>query len=147
MAILRVVLDTNVVLSALLFRQGRLSSLRQAWQDRRFVPVACGQTMEELTRILGYQKFRLDASDIGSALALYVPYVEVHTLKDPAQTKDQVPLCRDPKDQVFLDLAQSAQVDFLVSVDADLLVLDESLPSRNSFRIVTPQDFMRVVPL
>jgi predicted nucleic acid-binding protein len=55
MSQLRVVLDTNVVLSSLLFRSGRLSQLRHGWQGKRFLPVVCSQTMAELVRVVGYK--------------------------------------------------------------------------------------------
>lgn len=55
----RVVLDSNVVLSALLFSRGRLAWIRAAWQGGRFVPLASKPTVEELIRVLGYPKFRL----------------------------------------------------------------------------------------
>ena len=42
MPLLRVVLDTNVVLSSLLFRSGRLSQLRHSWQDKRFGVIRWG---------------------------------------------------------------------------------------------------------
>jgi predicted nucleic acid-binding protein len=53
----RVVLDTNTVLSALLFVNGRLVPLRAAWQSGELTPLLCAQTVEELLRVLAYPKF------------------------------------------------------------------------------------------
>jgi putative PIN family toxin of toxin-antitoxin system len=139
---LRVVLDTNVVLSALLFRSGRLSQLRDSWQGKRFVPVVCHQTMTELVRVLGYKKFKLSQADANNILALYIPYVEAHTLKRSASIMAHVPQCRDPKDQIFLHLAHSAEVNYLVTGDEDLLVLDDSQQPHTSFKICTPLNFL-----
>jgi uncharacterized protein len=139
---LRVVLDTNVVLSALLFRSGRLSPLRHSWQGQRFVPVVCKQTMSELVRVLGYKKFKLSQVDAKHILAMYMPYVEVHTLEHSASTMARMPQCRDPKDQIFLDLAHSAQVDCLVTGDEDLLVLDDAMRNHSPFHICTPLSFL-----
>ena len=51
----RVVLDTNVVLSALLFSGGGgAARLRQAWQSCRFSPFVSSATAQELVRVLGY---------------------------------------------------------------------------------------------
>ena len=55
----RVVLDTNTVLSALLFVNGRLVPLRTAWQSSEVTPLLCAQTVEELLRVLAYPKFKL----------------------------------------------------------------------------------------
>jgi predicted nucleic acid-binding protein len=50
-----VVIDTNLVLSALVFAQGRLTPLRQAWQAQRILPLVSRATTAELT----YPKFKL----------------------------------------------------------------------------------------
>ena len=138
MSALRVVLDTNVVVSSLLFRHGRLSVPRSKWQSGLFVPVASRGTMDELHRILGYRKFHLDAESIVTALALYLPYVEVYS--GPVSTSAW--LCRDPKDQMFLDLADAAKVDCLVTGDEDLLALEEPFREHLHCQIATPQDFL-----
>ena len=54
------VIDTNVVVSALVF-QSRLSWLRQAWKSD-CSPVICSETTEESLRVLSYPKFKLTAA-------------------------------------------------------------------------------------
>jgi predicted nucleic acid-binding protein len=56
---LRVVLDTDTVLSALLFPEGRLAWLRDAWTCGSVLPVVCIATVRELIRALAYPKFEL----------------------------------------------------------------------------------------
>ncbi len=138
----RVVLDTNVVLSALVFNHGKLALVRQAWQARRFIPVVSRETTSELVRVLTYRKFRVKPDEQEKLLTDYLPYVETHTINLSVQSVSERPICRDPKDQVFLDLACSAQVDVLVSGDEDLLVLEDPLHATAPFRILTPQDFL-----
>ena len=58
----RVVLDTNAVLSALVFGKGPTAQLRSAWQRGDFVPLVSTATVQELVRVLAYPKFRLDAA-------------------------------------------------------------------------------------
>lgn len=117
---LRVVLDTNIVLSALLFRNGRLSWIRHAWQTDRLVPVVCRATATELLQVLAYPKFRLSAEEREELLADFLPWTETVVL--PNDTPDP-PDCRDSSDRVFLHLAREAKVDTLVTGDKDLLVL------------------------
>lgn len=139
----RAVLDTNVLLSALLFRTGRLAALRRAWQSGRVIPLACRQTLDELTRCLAYRKFQLTESAIACALAELVPHVEVMGLRT-----DRVPAaaaalrCRDPKDQMFLDLAHQAQANCLVTGDDDLLSLRAATAAAGGFRILSPAEFL-----
>ena len=69
----RVVLDTNVVLSALLFRGGPTAQVRAAWMSARFVPLASAATAQELMRVLAYPKFKLTADEQHDLLADYLP--------------------------------------------------------------------------
>lgn len=114
----RWVLDSNVVLSALLRPGGSAAQLRLAWQARLFVPLVCQATASELIRVLAYPKFRLRAGDCDILLADYLPWAEICTLP---KRRPKVPACRDPADVVFLQLAYAAQAQALVSGDRDLL--------------------------
>ena len=58
----RVVFDTAVVVSALLFPRGRLAWMRNSWRSGDVVPLVSRPTVEELIRVLAYPKFKL-ASD------------------------------------------------------------------------------------
>ena len=131
---LRAVLDTNVLVSALLFSQGRLSWLRLCWQQGRLTPVLAEPTARELLRVLAYPKFRLQAADRERLLEDLLPWCESWTTAIPGSTHR----VRDPHDQIFLDLALAAKTPVLVSGDADLLALKEAvLP----LQILTPADF------
>ena len=71
----RVVLDTNVLISALLFRAGALSWIRQAWQSNIIRPVASRETTLQLIRVLAYPKFRLTDDDRDDLLGDYLPWL------------------------------------------------------------------------
>ena len=116
----RAVLDTNIVLSALLFASGRFTPIRLAWQQLAFRPLLSRATTEELVRTLGYPKFGLTLAERDELLADYLPYCTVVTIppKPPA-----VPRCRDPFDLPFLHLAAHGKADYLVTGDRDLLAL------------------------
>jgi uncharacterized protein len=143
MKLQRVVLDTNVLLSALVFSSGHLQTLRMHWQSKKFVPVACKETVAELIRVLGYSKFNISEQRRDDLLADYLPYIEVIELP-PRRSHPHIPICRDQKDQVFLELAFFGQVDTLVSGDKDLLDLDDSRQAHTRFRILSPQAFLAV---
>lgn len=136
----RVVLDTNSVLSALVFAQGRLAALRLAWQQERCRPLASRKTAAELIRVLAYPKFRLTADEQQELLADYLPYCTVVTL--PAKPP-KTPACRDPHDIPFLQLAIAGKADYLVSGDQDLLDLSKA----GRCPIVTPAQFLEVLTL
>lgn len=132
----RVVLDTNVLLSALLFTTGRLTWVRQAWQHKRLIPLTCRETVDELLRALAYPKFQLTAEARYDLLADFLPYAEVITL--PATWPD-LPACRDEKDQIFLVLATVGEADMLVTGDKDLL----AMRGRGAGQIRSPADLAK----
>jgi putative PIN family toxin of toxin-antitoxin system len=132
----RVVFDTTVVVSALLFEHGRLAWLRRHWREGGCVPLISRATASELTRVFAYPKFRLTAGDRRELLAEYLPYCETVDV-----TKKCALVCRDAKDQMFLDLAQSGKADFLITGDQDLLVL----AGRTKFLIAPVEAYLRIV--
>ncbi len=131
----RVVLDTNVVLSTLLFRSGVAGQLRDAWQRGKFRPLVSTATAQELIRVLAYPKFRLTANEQHELLADYLPYAT--TVRIPQQPPI-VPDCRDPFDAPFLQLAVVGNAGVLVSGDKDLLALAGTC----KFDILSPAAFL-----
>ncbi|HEY1659794.1 MAG TPA: putative toxin-antitoxin system toxin component, PIN family [Candidatus Sulfotelmatobacter sp.] len=130
----RVVFDTTTVVSALIFASGRLAWLRAHWRQGDCVPIVSRSTATELTRVLRYAKFKLSVGDAQELLADYLPHCEV------IQSVHRCPvICRDPKDQPFLDLAHGAKADVLVTGDRDLLALS----GRTDFVVETPEAYRR----
>lgn len=131
---LRVVFDTNVVLSALVFTGGRLDWLRGHWQLEEAVPLVSRYTTDELRRILAYPRFKLTIEQQIDLLADYLPFCERVV---PAEN---FPICcRDPKDQPFLDLAKSGKADVLATGGEDLL----ALAGQTTFVIESPEEYRR----
>jgi putative PIN family toxin of toxin-antitoxin system len=131
---LRLVLDTNVWLDWLVFRDPGLESLRDAHAAGRveiFIDEACEA---ELARVLAYDlgKHSIDAASQAACLSV------LRKTALPAKTNSQtnLPRCSDPDDQKFLELAAAARADALVTKDAALLDLRRRVP----FRILEPAD-------
>ncbi len=116
---LRWVLDTKVLLSALLFAAGRVTWVRDAWRAGTVTPLASRDTTTELIRVLGYPKFGLTVREREDLLGDYLAYAETVV----ASHAPVVPECRDPFDRAFLELALTGGADALVTGDKDLLVL------------------------
>lgn len=129
----RIVLDTNVLLSALLFPAGACAWLRHAWQSGAASPLASRDTVAELIRVLSYSKFKLTDDEREDLLGDYLPWCETVTVTDSIE----VPACRDPFDRPFLALALSAKADALITGDNDLLVMADTVP----VPILTPARF------
>lgn len=131
----RAAIDTNIILSALVFSRGKLSRFRQLWQDEQLTPLVSKPTVTELIRVLAYPKFKLTSLDREDLLADYLPYCE--TVPMPIELP-QIPPCRDPFDEPFLHLALVGKADYLVTGDRDLLSLEDVF----ACPIVTASDFL-----
>ena len=116
----RVVLDTNVVLSALLFGGGMAGAHSNGLAVREVSPLGSTVTAQELIRVLAYPKFKLSTPEQAELLADFMPWVEVVGIPLPPP---KVPPCRDPLDLPFLHLAVAGKARALVSGDRDLLTL------------------------
>lgn len=134
----RVVLDTNLVLSALVFAKGRSAALRHAWQRGACKPLASKATVAELIRVLAYPKFKLSPEEQEQLLSDYLPWCV--TVRTPA-TPPTIPACRDPNDHIFLELAVTGKADFLVAGDKDLL----SLRAEFNRPIVSAHEFLKSI--
>ncbi len=122
---MRVVFDTNTVLSALVFGKGRLAWLRAAWRQGEIIPLVSDATAAEIRRVLNYPKFQLAADEQAALLNDYLPFCEQVEIPEPPPL---VPNCRDRQDLPFLWLAIAGQAAYLVTGDQDLLVLVDDFP-------------------
>lgn len=121
---MRVVLDSNCLVSALLFSTESLKWLRQAWQSGRIMPLVSRQTMDELLRVLQYPKFQLSVQEIEHLLADFLPWAEVVNVE---QEPDGLPKISDPDDMKFLALAVAGKAEALVSGDKHILDVKDKL--------------------
>ena len=131
--VIRVVLDTNVLISALLFT-GEVSRLVELWQDRKIIPVISRETFAELRDVLQYPKFNLTDPEIFDIIESEIlPYFDVIDLVQEIQN-----VCRDPQDDKFIACAISAGVDYLVTGDRGL----GDMKRYKKIRIITVGEFL-----
>lgn len=134
----RVVIDTNVVISAFVFRAGRLAWLREALLGQRVTAIVSDETLGELVRVLAYPKLGLEPELREAILTHFMEHAE--TIKG-ARTRARLPTCRDPHDEMFLRLAYAAKADALVTGDDDLL----SLAAQSRIPILTTAVFAQSI--
>jgi len=114
----RAVLDTNVVVSALLF-SGKASRIHALWKSKAFAIVASREIVEEYLRVLAYPKFNLTEKEIRDIIQEeLLPYIEPVMV-----TEKPKGVCVDPDDDKFLACAEAAKADVVVSGDDHLLIL------------------------
>jgi putative PIN family toxin of toxin-antitoxin system len=110
-----VVVDTNVFVRGLL-RSAVVVPLINAWKANRFRLLTSEELLQELVEVLARPKLRkyFQEEQVKELLLLIS---EQGKVVEPLQ---HVNFCRDPKDNIFLDVAIAGQADYLVTEDNDL---------------------------
>ena len=140
---MRLLLDTNVLVSGLLFPGGPPSRLVKAWRSGAFDLVISCFVIDELTRTWAHLAPRLKASPNDLADFIDTIGVRAELLRIDAAMLEQAGTAglRDPNDLPALALLIGSGADHLVTGDKDLLALAATCP------ILTPAEFVnRFVP-
>ena len=128
-------LDTNVVLDLLHFEDAIAYPILAALQHGQIRCVANEATLEELLRVLAYPEFKLESV---RQATLFTQYQRLVRVLDTQPVSVELPICSDPDDQKFLELAASSHADLLVSKDRALLKLRRRCAPH--FQVMTPAE-------
>lgn len=138
---MRVVLDANVLVSALLAPRGVPAQLLELWQQGRYELLVSAETLAELERVLQYPRLRsryaLPDEQVGVFLRLLPHYAVVVV---PA-IRLQV-ITSDPDDDRYLECALAGGAEVIISGDRHLLALG----SFQGIEILTPGAFLALLP-
>jgi putative PIN family toxin of toxin-antitoxin system len=129
---LRIVLDTNVVLDLFHWANVDAVPIMAALEAGRIECLADARTLDELQRVLTYPQLKLTPEMIAERWARYTALVKVVADGEAPP----LPRCKDRDDQKFLELAARAEADILVSKDKALLKLRGR--TKLAFQIVKP---------
>lgn len=131
---MRVVLDTNVLLSALISPHGAPDAIYRAWRAARFEIVTSLAQLDELRRASRYPKFQavLQPHRVGAMVNNLQRSVVLERLPDGVETDD-------PDDAFLLAMAQAGDADYLLTGDHRAGLLQRGNIGRT--RIVTPAAF------
>jgi putative PIN family toxin of toxin-antitoxin system len=128
---LRIVLDTNVLISGIFFT-GPPNKILRAWKERKLQVVFSPDIYFEYLRVaeLISSKYpNIEISEILNLMAVHAEIIQSSTLPDQ--------VCEDPDDDKFIACALSGKVDFIISGDKKLLQLSEY----EGIRILKPRTF------
>jgi len=131
---IKAVVDTNVFISGTLWK-GSPHNVLALWSASKFKLVVSHEIVNEyetvLNKLLNHQPDLVER--ILETIRLHSEYVQPMKLPKP--------ICRDPNDDMFLSAALAGKVDYIVSGDKDLLVLNSVL----DLKIVNPRQFLDAV--
>jgi putative PIN family toxin of toxin-antitoxin system len=140
---LRVVFDTNVLLSFFVFADSRFAPLRDEVAAGRWTALTSPACLAEFRRVLGYPLFALSAEQQNAAYAAYLALAECVDAAPKAGIV--LPKCQDKDDQKFLELARDGGADWLVTADKLLLKLRRGQRLAHLFRILTPDEALKAL--
>lgn len=139
----RVVFDTNVLLSLFVFADSRFAPLRGEVVSGRWIALTSAPCLAEYRRVLGYPLFALNEERQEAAYAAYLALVQ---RIDAVPREDiALPRCRDRDDQKFLELARDGGAHWLITADKLLLRLRRGRRMDALFRILTPDEGLQKV--
>ena len=131
---IRLIVDTNILVSAFVFGGATKRYLNLVFSAKDIAMLMSDDTIDELGDTLFNERFR-KYRPVSELAILFDLYVKSTFKIRIAETFD---LCRDPKDNRFLDLAYGGRADYLITGDRDLLALDPFYKTR----IVAISDFI-----
>jgi putative PIN family toxin of toxin-antitoxin system len=136
---MRVILDTNVLLAALISPHSAPETIFRAWMERRFELVTCGVQLDELRRVSRYPKMKaiLPAHRVG---ALINNLQNALVINNPPPLPQGVVL-DDANDEFLLAMALASEANYLVTGDKRAGLLQRKNIGRT--RIVTPSGFCK----
>lgn len=135
---MRVVLDTGILIAALITKDTPPDQIYQAWRKRRFELVTSQWQLDEFRRVSRYPKLRkyLKPVEAGNL---------INGLRQQARLLKELPdvdLSEDPDDNPLLAMAIAGEVDYLVSGDKrDVLALKKV----GKARIITARRFLTIL--
>ncbi|MBE9506411.1 MAG: putative toxin-antitoxin system toxin component, PIN family [Chloroflexi bacterium] len=136
---IRAVVDTNIFIRALIKPQGSVGPVLTRLRDGDYTLLYADPLLDELVAKLALprirEKYHLNDEAVETVLALILLRGE------PVTPQRRITACRDPKDNIVLEVAVDGQADFIVTGDNDLLVLHpfEGIP------IVGPARFLQAL--
>ena len=133
---MKVVLDTNILVSGLMYPASAPGRIIAAWSEAQFDVVSSHEQLAEISRVLGYPKIRRILKWDDQRIERFVKQLYLRVEIAVCESAD-IELLRDPDDAPILGALVTASADFLVTGDSDLLELSDRYP------IETVAGFMR----
>ena len=135
---MRVVIDTNILVSALIAPAGKPAAIVDAWLDGKFALLTCATHVDELRSTLRKPR-------IAELIKPYQASRLVNQVKKLAENVDPLPRVErssDPTDDFLLAMSEGGKADYLVTGDKSGLL---ALGRHKATRIVSAKEFARIL--
>ena len=144
----KVVVDTSVIISSVLGdAKAAPAKVLKAMYTKKFKAYSSEEAMDELYDVLFSEKVTKLLK--GGSEILTLTYLFVNSSVIRVNPKKRIALCRDPKDNKFLEIAYEVKADYIVTLDRDLLDMrdknKETRIFRHKIKILRPEEFLREI--
>jgi uncharacterized protein len=137
---MRVVLDTNVVVSGVIKEEGASGKiLRLFLQERKFISVTSLEILAEIREVLRREKIRKYHRWTDEQVDIFVAFLYAQSVVTEGELTVSI-VSKDPEDNKFLACVQEGKADYLVTGDDDLLAI-----THEGTLIVPPAAFLSVL--
>jgi len=132
----RVVLDTNVIISATIRNGKPRQLLKKAVKDKKYVLVTSNEILNETREVLLRPKFQMIEEEVDQILVALVSSSDIKIVKSNFKVVKE-----DPDDDMIINTAYDGQADYVVSGDDDLLRLKKF----RNIKMVTVADMLKLL--
>ncbi|MBW2975272.1 putative toxin-antitoxin system toxin component, PIN family [Candidatus Woesearchaeota archaeon] len=132
----RVVLDTSTLVSAIGWKESKPRQILDKCLNKEIILLVSYDCLNELEGVLLREKF--DFIDKNMKKELICSLLEIAEIITPVTHKE---ICRDKKDNKFIELAIDGKADYIIASDDDLI----SLKKVEYIRIINPSDFLKII--
>ncbi len=130
---MRIVLDTNVIISAfLIFNSKAQQAYIKALKNSQILYSI--DTLNEIFDVIKREKFN-KYLQLKDRIKLLIQFIDI---SEEIQITAKIEECRDKKDNKFIELADSGNANLIITGDKDLLVLN----GKFRFSIITIEEFL-----
>jgi len=135
---LRVVIDTNVLVSSVISKKGAPAFLIQAWSEGLFNLVISEAIITEIERVLSEHSLKQVFNISNDQITRLVELLRRNSILVPGSAAVAGAVPADPTDEMFIAAALDGNADVIVSGDKDLLEIE----SFQGVAILTPRQFL-----
>lgn len=139
----RIVIDTNVCLDLFVFRDPRWADLLAAIESGAVEAVTRADCRDEYHIVLHYPHLPLTDDTRPASAARFDALIKVVA---PPESGVRLPVCTDPDDQKFLEVARDAGAGTLITKDKALLKLARRLEKAGMFAVIPPEKWHLPAP-
>lgn len=131
----KVILDTNLWISFLISK--KFDEIDELINTQKLTLIFSDELIEEFIEVVSRQKFKnyFSKKDIANILSTFDQFGKL------VKVSSDIKVCRDEKDNFLLNLAIDSKADYLVTGDADLLILEKI----QTTSIMTFSDFINQI--